>query len=98
MKFLVKDILRLINNSDSNKLKLIDKTFAIDDNGRIFFVLTPLNKFVPQKYYLEEILENKSLLDNIEQSSLNLILDVFERVKEATMSAQITEAEETLKF
>lgn len=98
MKFLVKDILRLINSHSSNKLKLIDKTFAIDDNGRIFFVLTPLNKLVPQKYYLEEILENKSLLDNIEQSSLNLILDVFERVKEATMSAQTTEAEETLKF
>ncbi len=98
MKFLVKDILRLINNPNSDRLKLIDKTFAIDENGRIFFVLTPLNKLVPQKYYLEEILENQSLLENIEQSSLNLILDVFERIKEANMSAQVSEAEETLKF
>lgn len=98
MKFLVKDILRLINSPSSNKLKLIDKTFAIDENGRIFFVLTPLNKLVPQKYYLEEILENQSLLENIEQTSLNLILDVFERVKEATRSAEVSEVEETLKF
>ena len=83
MRYLVKDILKLVNHPDSKKLKLVEKTFAIDDNGHIFFLLTPGNVMIPQKYFWEEILENKELLDSIENDSLKFMLETIEKLRQS---------------
>lgn len=83
MRYLVKDILKLVNHPNSKKLKLVEKTVAVDDNGHIFFLLTPGNIMIPQKYFWEEILKDEELLDSIEDDSLQVMLDNVEKLRQS---------------
>lgn len=93
MKFLVKDILKLVNHPSSKKLRVLEKNFAIDDNGHIFFLLTPNNRIEPRKYFWEEILQNQELIDSIEVDSLKFMLQVMDELRKARAAKKNTPLE-----
>ena len=93
MKFLVKDILKLVNHPSSKKLRVLEKNFAIDDNGHIFFLLTPNNRIEPRKYFWEEILQNQELIDSIENDSLEFMLQVMDELRKARTTMKNTTVE-----
>lgn len=93
MKFLVKDILKLVNHPSSKKLRVLEKNFAIDDNGHIFFLLTPNNRIEPRKYFWEEILQNQELIDSIENDSLEFMIQVMDELRKARTTMKNTTVE-----
>jgi hypothetical protein len=93
MKFLVKDILKLVNHPSSKKLRVLEKNFAIDDNGHIFFLLTPNNIIEPRKYFWEDIVQNRDLIDSIETDSLEFMLQVMDELRRARATMKNTSVE-----
>lgn len=82
-----------MNHPSSKKLRVLEKNFAIDDNGHIFFLLTPNNRIEPRKYFWEESLQNQELIDSIESDSLEFMLQVMDELRKALATITNTPVE-----
>lgn len=76
---------KLINFISSKKprytLKLCKKEFNIDEQGRIYLMITPHFTYSPHKEFLEQLVTNISLLNQIEPDSRDYIFYLYGALK-----------------
>lgn len=72
---------RLFKLKDMSVFKLVDKDFLVNTDGRVYFVITPTTKFHPQNFFLEELMENKYLLNELDRDSFQFVFRIVGYVR-----------------
>lgn len=72
---------RIFKWGDMSGYKLVDQAFFINSEGRVYFIITPIANFHPQNFFLEEIVEDKEILDNLDRVSFQFIFKIVGYVR-----------------
>lgn len=70
-----------LRDKKSLRLKLLEKSCYINDEGRICFLLTLNDRILPKEYKWEEILADQQLLQSIEEDSLQYMRSAISEIQ-----------------